>query len=55
MGVVDVHQSGEAETLTEFNRCYYPKPVDISLYPVMTDMVANDNSNEKRIEQEVMD
>ena len=35
-GIVDVNQSGEDEKLTEFNRCYYPKPVDTQAYPIMS-------------------
>lgn len=34
-GIVDVNQGGEDERLTEFNRCYYEKPVDIFTYPIM--------------------
>ena len=27
-GLVDINQSGEEKTLSEFNRCHYSKPID---------------------------
>ena len=35
MGLVDINQSGEENTLAEFNRCHYDKPVDTVKFPIM--------------------
>jgi len=30
-----MNQSGEAETVNEFNRCFYDKPIDFDRFSVM--------------------
>ena len=30
-----MQQSGDADTLNEFNRCFYDRPVDANAFPVM--------------------
>ena len=34
-GLVDINQSGEENTLAEFNRCHYTKPIDYERFPIM--------------------
>ena len=48
-GLVDINQSGEANTLAEFNRCHYDKPIDMDKFPIMT------NFNENKVIQNVME
>ena len=47
-GLVDIGQSGPDNTLAEFNRCHYDKPIDMDAFPIMRDF------NEAKVIQVVM-
>ena len=40
-GIVDLNQRGEENTIGEFNRCYYPRPIDYKKFPVMSNFAEN--------------
>lgn len=47
-GIVDVNANPEGNTMSEFNRCYYPEPIDLTQYPIMA------NFDKKGVIAEVM-